>query len=124
VSNVPYSKIKGPFGRLARLEPFDHGGTMSADTNGSAPMGLGYVTPAGREPADVKEAFRKDRDEVGLIYVVWSYGTVIAWVTTGGNIVIPDAKYSVTTSKQQGMVRAWLGHDTPLNAADPYLGRI
>lgn len=38
-----------------------------------------------------------------LAYVVWSYGTPIAWVTQDGEAVAPDVGYSVTTSRHQGI---------------------
>lgn len=38
-------------------------------------------------------------------YIVWSYATPIAWVTSNGQWVIPSLKYSVTTSKHQSLVR-------------------
>jgi hypothetical protein len=41
-------------------------------------------------------------------FVVFSYATPIGWVTAEGEIVIPDTRYSVTTSCQQTKVRAWL----------------
>lgn len=42
-------------------------------------------------------------------YVVWSYGTPIAWRIPGEGWVIPEDTYSVTTSKQQGKIRAAVG---------------
>ena len=41
-------------------------------------------------------------------YVVYSYGTPIAY-RANGEWVIPDAKYSVTTSKHQGTISYALG---------------
>lgn len=41
-------------------------------------------------------------------YVVYSYGTPIAY-RANGEWVTPDAKYSVTTSKHQGTIRYALG---------------
>ena len=41
-------------------------------------------------------------------YVVWSYATPIAWVTASGRVIIPDAKYSATTTRYQNKCRAWL----------------
>lgn len=113
MSKANYRQIGGPNGLLANLQAFE-GNTMSADTNESAPMGLGYVTPCGREYPETRDLFREHRDTVGLQYVVWSYGTVIAWVTADGRVVIPDDKHSVTTSRQQGLVRAWMGYATAL----------
>ncbi len=39
-----------------------------------------------------------------LEYIVYSYATPIGWVDNG-TVVIPDDKYSVTTSKHQQIVR-------------------
>ena len=39
------------------------------------------------------------------VYVVFSYWTPIAYAVKGGPLVVFDAKYSVTTSKHQGIVR-------------------
>lgn len=41
----------------------------------------------------------------GLVYVVYSYQTPIAWVTSDGKTHIPDVKYSVTTTKHQHIAR-------------------
>jgi hypothetical protein len=42
-------------------------------------------------------------------YVVYSYGTPIAWVTDG-EWVVPDERYSATTSNHQGLVRVGISH--------------
>lgn len=39
-------------------------------------------------------------------YIVLSYGTPIAGVTVDGEVVINHTKYSVTTSRHQGMLYA------------------
>ncbi|MFI5840562.1 hypothetical protein ACIA8K_12720 [Catenuloplanes sp. NPDC051500] len=55
-----------------------------------------YVSGDGKVPADAP------------VYVVYSYETPIAWVTASRKRVIPDTKYSMTTSRHQGIVRrAW-----------------
>ena len=41
---------------------------------------------------------------MGIDYVVYSYGTPIAY-RASGEWAIPDAKYSVTTSKHQSTIR-------------------
>lgn len=41
----------------------------------------------------------------GLAYVIWSYSTPIGWKRTDGTVVIPNVKYSVTTTKHQHMAR-------------------
>jgi hypothetical protein len=38
-------------------------------------------------------------------YTVFSYSTPIAWVLTDGTKVMPDVKYSTTTSNHQGIAR-------------------
>jgi hypothetical protein len=42
------------------------------------------------------------------VYAVYSYHTPIAWLTAGGEWIVPTARYSVTTSQHQGKVRAAL----------------
>ncbi|MEV4642754.1 hypothetical protein AB0J80_35965 [Actinoplanes sp. NPDC049548] len=39
------------------------------------------------------------------VYVVSSYGTPIAWVTQGGDVVIPEVTYSPTTTRHQKIAR-------------------
>jgi len=38
------------------------------------------------------------------IYVVYSYRTPIAWLTPGGDWVMPDTRYSVTTTRHQSKI--------------------
>lgn len=40
----------------------------------------------------------------GVQYIVYSYNTPIAWVDRNGTWIVPYTKYSVTTSKHQGLV--------------------
>jgi len=54
------------------------------------------------------EEYRKAADSRLVDYVVMSYGTPIAWHMASGNAgwwVMPDTRYSVTTSRHQGIVR-------------------
>jgi hypothetical protein len=44
-------------------------------------------------------------------YVVYSYGTPIAWRLRDDGWHVPAERYSVTTSKQQGRVRAALSYN-------------
>lgn len=39
------------------------------------------------------------------LYVVRSYGTPIAWAGPGESLTVPDVRYSVTTSRHQGIAR-------------------
>lgn len=69
------------------------------------------------------EALRTDMDRVsGQAYVVFSYDTPIAWnydvdgVTEEFTWVVPDVKYSVTTTNHQNVVRVAI--DNPNFYAD------
>jgi hypothetical protein len=44
----------------------------------------------------------------GIDFVVWSYDTPIGWVRKDGKRTVPDVRYSLTTSKHQGIVRVYL----------------
>lgn len=57
---------------------------------------------------DLPEPYRTDIVTDRPVYVVWSYSTPIAWITNAGQCVIPDVKYSPTTSNHQGLCRAYL----------------
>lgn len=111
MGQATYNEIGGPGGYLAHEEPFE-GNTMRAARVSVAQNVKGLPHPHGRTPSDVAEWFRQDRDQGGVRYVVWSYATIIAWVTTGGTVCIPDEGYSVTTSRQQNLCRAWLARHT------------
>ena len=47
-----------------------------------------------------------DRNCYGIDYVIYSYSTPIAWLHGDGEWAMPDAKYSVTTTKHQTTTRA------------------
>lgn len=72
----------------------------------------GYIS-AGRLPEPHRSEFYKNLPYMArpgslnrhILYIVWSYETPIAWFTKADGWVIPDAKYSVTTSKHQNVVR-------------------
>ena len=87
---------------IARALKNDEDFTTSGALKGVAgPYGIEF----GRMAQDDINAMRTAR-EVGIDYVVYSYGTPIAYRTEDtGEWVVPDAKYSVTTSKHQSVVR-------------------
>ena len=58
-------------------------------------------------PAEYRAQFRKDAP----LYVIFSYDTPIAWYGELG-WVVPNVKYSVTTSRHQGIVRRALTNYT------------
>lgn len=78
---------------LAALEPFRTSGSLRGErTNG-------YPVYAGRLYDEFLPNLRADEPD----YVVYSYSTPIAWHGSRG-WVMPDQRYSVTTSKQQGKI--------------------
>lgn len=92
--------VGGPTGILSARKPFQSHGAMAAY----------HYTPnrTGRLPMEWVNAYRADRENPGISYVVYSYNTPIAWVRADGETVIPDVGYSVTTTRHQGLCRAWL----------------
>lgn len=52
----------------------------------------------------LREKFHDSWKHGGIDYVIYSYGTPIAW-RAWGMWKVPDEKYSVTTSKHQGRIR-------------------
>lgn len=66
----------------------------------------------GRMPEEDARILRGHRQAGGIRYVIYSYNTPIAYLTVGmaqgrgvSKWIVPDARYSVTTSKHQGRVR-------------------
>lgn len=66
--------------------------------------GVNQKDGTGRLEGDTLAEFRA----ADVTYVVYSYGTPIAWVTRSGLVRIPGTRYSVTTSNHQGLARAYL----------------
>lgn len=79
---------------MARHETFKTHGNLFAQR--------GYH-PAGRLPQPWFEQY-VSRD-LHIDYVVVSYGTPIAWHDDERGWIMPDVKYSMTTSKAQGRIR-------------------
>ena len=57
------------------------------------------------------EQWRADCAADRITYVVRSYYTPIAWFTTDRGWIVPADKYSVTTSRHQGIVRRALAYE-------------
>lgn len=78
------------------------------NSNGSV-RGTRDFSGVGRLPSEYVEMIRAALDAGRVRYVVYSYATPIAWVeagVTGEPVwIVPDTRYSVTTSKHQGMAR-------------------
>ena len=79
-------------------EDFTTSGALKGDANPWR-VHSGYMRDAD------SAAMYSARDNIGIDYVIYSYATPIAYRTTDGNWTIPDAKYSVTTSKHQSTIR-------------------
>ena len=68
----------------------------------SALEGRVYGVDSGR--LNEEETARYNQDLNAVMYWVYSYSTPIAWYTKGGWYCVAQ-KFSVTTSKHQGLVR-------------------
>lgn len=86
--------INGAVTHIANRTGFKANGTFSGSH-----FGLGI----GRLPADRVSGFLKAMDADDF-YVVYSYGTPIAW-HAHGTWTVPDVRYSVTTTRHQNTVR-------------------
>lgn len=90
---------------LIAREPF-YGNSMSAEY-----IATEHYQSTGRLPSPDAEWFQRDREKADSLtlsfYVVYSYATPIGWAF-GDWVVIPEVKYSPTTSKQQSKVRIYL----------------
>lgn len=62
-------------------------------------------------PHDVYKKLIADIREHGNVYIVFSYTTPIAWVNPGGLVILPEIRYSTTTSRHQKMVREAYGDE-------------
>lgn len=89
--------------RLHNRQAFKTSGSLSAVAGDAA-----NNVSTGRMTGNTLRTFQNERNNRNLDYVVMSYATPIAWVTRDGAVVIPADRYSVTTTKQQGIVGTYL----------------
>ena len=78
------------------------GNTMSGRIKGK-----NAILSTGRMPQEFVDELLSDINTMpneSYIYLVYSYQTVIGWWTQEHGWKRPDVKYSVTTSKHQGMI--------------------
>lgn len=61
--------------------------------------------PMGRLPQPYQGELQLQAIKGNVRFVIFSYGTPIAWVLYSGTWTVPDVRYSVTTSHHQGIVR-------------------
>jgi hypothetical protein len=59
----------------------------------------------GRLDNEHLDQLRHDLETHGTLYVVYSYETPIAWAPVGGRLYVPDAHYTMTTTKHQNICR-------------------
>ena len=79
-----------------------------ADRNlfkGSNLQGVAWLQGTGYLPADYRDELLTEWDGGLVDYVVYSYGTPIAWHNIREGWNIPPVKYSRTTSRHQSTVR-------------------
>lgn len=100
VAREPFKALKGNM----------HGGWYN---NAYDSPSFGWLTnfPAGRATKAEIQALLEDRD----VYIVYSYGTPIAYAWDR-NVVVPDHKYSVTTTSHQTVARSPQFYAEMLNA--------
>lgn len=106
---VSYRQMTGPNGLIANRAEFT-GNSMRAEWTTFCPS-AGRLDNA---EYDVLHNAWKWAFDLGLpMYVVYSYSTPIAWAIKGRDAYCVEQKFSVTTSKGQGYVRAWINSSVP-----------
>jgi hypothetical protein len=87
--------------RLQDREPFQRKGFSMTAVDGA-------VSTTGRLPQQYADQYNMAAKHGQVAYTVLSYSTPIAWVTANGNVIVPDVKYSQTTTQQQSLCRVYL----------------
>lgn len=87
--------------RLAAREPFETYGALHAVAGA-----MDGAWGPGRLPEPWRTQYVNGWRDNAITYTVISYQTPIAWVLDTGEVVIPDAKYSITTTRHQGLLYA------------------
>lgn len=95
---------------LRALERFGKGdasirGRKFASPFPGSALHLGQMTSRDQSPG--QQDVQKIKSSM-IIYVVYSYSTPIAYITTEGETVIPDIRYSPTTTNHQSVCRVYL----------------
>lgn len=100
---------------LNNYESFDTQGAMHAFAYTPA-MVNGYIDAGMLKRKPQYKDLIEDSLNEGIMYLVYSYATVIAWVTKAGKVRIPYVTYSATTTKHQKLCRdnltGWIGEPT------------
>jgi hypothetical protein len=82
-----------------------HDLTPAQSSTGSLRLIAGTVSYTARLSELMSREYFTSVHDGDVTHTVLSYATPIAWRLADGSWVIPEAKYSVTTSKHQGIVR-------------------
>ncbi len=106
---VSYRDMKGPKGLLAQRAEFT-GNSMRAEWTSMCPRSARLNDT--EYDLLYGEWLRSVRLEQRM-YVVYSYDTPIAWAIGDEPAYVVEEKFSVTTSKGQGYVRAWINRNVP-----------
>jgi len=109
--SVSYSQMQGPSGLLARRAAF-RGNSLSAwivKPDGYPPYSTGILSH--EECVKYWDARERARATGQALYVVYSYVTPIAWDVGDEAAYCTPEKFSRTTSRGQGTVRAWINHN-------------
>lgn len=88
---------------LSMMQGFQSRGAMHAHRYNGQPDGTHMAPPSGGGQLPREYSIPAD-----AVYVVWSYGTPIAWVDSRNRVTIPDVKYSVTTTYHQTLCRVYI----------------
>lgn len=106
MSNATYRDMTGPNGLLANRQEFV-GNSIRAEWTTMCPV------PGRLDREEYRRLYQKwlwACDTGRKMYVVYSYATPIAWAIDGAYAYCTSQRFSVTTSKGQGYVRAWINH--------------
>lgn len=99
---MTHTTIRNADTYIARRETFDAGSLTARTVRWTPSTGRMSSELADELAADIATNREADADT----YVVYSYGTPIAWSRVGiDTLTIPNDRYSVTTSRHQSIVR-------------------
>ena len=104
MTKVSYDQMTGHYGLLAKRKPFI-GNSLSAEWTTMRPAS-GLLSES--EFNQLEMDWRDSLDACKPMYVVYSYSTPVAWAIEGKPAHCVEQKFSVTTSKGQTYVRAWI----------------
>ena len=101
-----YNNIQGNTGKLAKREPFE-GSSLRAEWATMRPAS-GLLSEA--EFQTLEMDWQDAVDAAVPLYVVYSYGTPIAWAMEGKSAYCVTQKFSQTTTRGQYAVREYIDY--------------